>query len=146
VIFWVLMANLRLFPPERLNHTLVVLILFGGIVGSGQLMGDSTRRLGLAPETGRIAFFSYLMIVACQLPAILVSPLAGILIEKHKNFRIGTYGIYELIFLVYALMNAFFLMQILRMRPIKERPVGEIFRDVVNENLMKVRDIIASPP
>jgi MFS family permease len=146
LIFWVLMAHLKWFPPDRLNHTLIALALLGGIAGAGQAMGDSTRRFGLAPETGRVAFFSYLMIVSCQLPAIFASPLAGMLIEKHRNFRVGGYGIYEIIFLAYALMNIFFLVQFLRMGSVKERPVGEIFRDVVNENLMKVRDIIASPP
>jgi hypothetical protein len=35
---------------------------------------------------------------------------------------------------------------ILKMKPIKEKPVGEVFKDILTENLMKLRDLIASPP
>jgi len=146
LIFWIFMAHLKMFPPDRLNHVLVALCFFGGIAGGGQLMGDTTRRMGLAPETGKVAFYSYLLIVGGQLPAIIASPLAGVFIERHRGFVFHGYGIYEIIFLTYAVFNLFFLVQILWMKPIREKPVGEIFRDAMNENLMKVRDLIASPP
>ncbi|HOC03465.1 MAG TPA: hypothetical protein PKK91_08305, partial [bacterium] len=64
----------------------------------------------------------------------------------HKNFHIGSYGIYQIFFLSLAVLYLMILGLILKMKPIKEKPVGEIFRDVITENLMKLRDLIASPP
>ncbi|HXK45309.1 MAG TPA: hypothetical protein PL060_05075, partial [bacterium] len=59
---------------------------------------------------------------------------------------ISGYGIYQLIFLLIGILHIVFLGMILKMKPIKEKPVGEVFKDVVAENLMKLRDLIASPP
>ena len=73
-------------------------------------------------------------------------PITGPFIEAHKNFHIGSYGIYQIFFLSLAVLYIMILGLILKMKPIKEKPVGEIFRDVITENLMKLRDLIASPP
>ena len=145
-IYYLLMAHIHLFPAEGIKRALIFTSLVGGIAGGGQLMGDTTRRLMIAPEKNRVGFFSYLSVFGGQLPALIVPPITGPFIEAHKNFHIGSYGIYQIFFLSLAVLYIMILGLILKMKPIKEKPVGEIFRDVITENLMKLRDLIASPP
>ncbi|HQL64544.1 MAG: Major Facilitator Superfamily protein [candidate division TA06 bacterium ADurb.Bin131] len=145
-IYYLLMAHIHLFPAEGIKRALIFTSLVGGIAGGGQLMGDTTRRLMIAPEKNRVGFFSYLSVFGGQLPALIVPPITGPFIEAHKNFHIGSYGIYQIFFLSLAVLYLMILGLILKMKPIKEKPVGEIFRDVITENLMKLRDLIASPP
>lgn len=146
LIYCLFMAHIHLFPSEGIPKALIFISLVGGIAGGGQLMGDTTRRLMIAPEKNRVGFFSYMTIFGGQLPALIVPPVAGRFIEFHKNMHIGSYGIYQILFLLLSFFHIFFLVMILKMRPIKEKPVGEIFKDVITENLMKLRDLIASPP
>ncbi|MCM8764333.1 MAG: hypothetical protein NC830_03070, partial [Candidatus Omnitrophica bacterium] len=117
-----------------------------GIAGGGQLMGDTTRRFLIAPEKNRVAFFSYLVIFGGQLPALIIPPISGRFIESHRNFSFYGYGIYQLLFFLVGLFHIVLIAMILKMKPIKEKPVGEVFKDVVTENLMKLKDLIASPP
>ncbi len=69
-----------------------------------------------------------------------------ILFYIFDNFYIGTYGIYELLLLLIGVFHILLIGMILKMKPIKEKPVGEVFKEVINENLMKIRDVIARPP
>ncbi|HOL49083.1 MAG TPA: MFS transporter [bacterium] len=146
LIYCLLMAHIHKFPLQGIEQALIFISLIGGIAGGGQLMGDTTRRFLIAPAKKRVAFFSYLVIFGGQLPALIVPPISGRIIENYKHISISGYGIYQLIFLLIGILHIVFLGMILKMKPIKEKPVGEVFKDVVAENLMKLRDLIASPP
>ncbi|MCM8822190.1 MAG: MFS transporter [Candidatus Omnitrophica bacterium] len=146
-MLWCLMiAHVHLFPADGAKKALIFISLFGGIAGGGQLMGDTTRRFLIAPEKNRVAFFSYLVIFGGQLPALIIPPISGRIIESHRNISFYGYGIYQLLFLLVGLFHIVLIAMILKMKPIKEKPVGEVFKDVVTENLMKLRDLIANPP
>ncbi|MGC8804721.1 MAG: MFS transporter, partial [Candidatus Ratteibacteria bacterium] len=146
MLYSLLMAHIHKFPSQGMEQALIFISLIGGIAGGGQLMGDTTRRFLIAPEKNRVAFFSYLAIFGGQLPALIVPPISGKIIENYKNISIAGYGIYQLIYLLLAFFHIVFLVMILKMKPIKEKPVVEVFKDVLTENLMKLRDLIASPP
>ncbi|MCM8817675.1 MAG: MFS transporter [Candidatus Omnitrophica bacterium] len=146
MLYCFLIAHIHLFPAEGVEKALIFITLIGGIAGGGQLMGDTTRRFLIAPEKNRVAFFSYLVIFGGQLPALIVPPVSGNFIENHKNLYLGGYGIYNLLFLFIGICHIILVAMVLKMKPIKERPVGEIFKDVITENLIKLRDLIASPP
>ncbi|MCX7706132.1 MAG: MFS transporter, partial [bacterium] len=146
MLYCLLIAHIHFFPSENLQTALIFITLIGGIAGGGQLMGDTTRRFLIAPEKNRVAFFSYLVIFGGQLPALLVPPISGRFIESQRNFSFCGYGIYQLLFLFVGLCHILFIAMVLKMKPIKEKPVGEIFKDVVNENLIKLRDLIESSP
>ncbi len=146
LLYCLLMAHIHLFPVGGIERALVFISLVGGIAGGGQLMGDTTRRLMIAPEKNRVGFYSYMTIFGGQLPALIVPPITGRFIESHRDIHIGSYGIYQILFLVLCLFHIVFLVMILKMKPVKEKPVGEIFKDVITENLMKLRDLIAGPP
>lgn len=141
-----LIAHIHLFPSDNLKQALIFITLLGGIAAGGQLMGDTTRRFLISPEKNRVEFFSYLVIFGGQLPALIVPPISGRFIENHRNFSFAGYGIYQFLFLVIGIFHVVLLAMILQMKPIKEKPVKEVFKDVITENLMKLRDLIANPP
>ncbi len=145
MLYCLLIAHIHLFPSEGLRKALVFISIIGGVAAGGQLMGDTTRRFLIAPEKGRVAFYSYLVIFGGQLPALIMPPVSGRVIENYRNINIGGYGIYQILFLICAAIHIVLLAMILRMKPIKEKPVGEVFKDVIVENLNKLRDLIASP-
>lgn len=146
IIWCIMMTYVHKFPEGNIQKALILISLIGGIAGGGQLMGDTTRRFLIAPEKNRVEFFSYIVIFGGQLPALIVPPIAGRIIEHYRNLRIGDFGIYQLLFLILAVFHIVLLGMILKMKPIKEKPVGEVFKDILTENLMKLRDLIASPP
>lgn len=146
MIYCFLIAHIHLFPAEGIKKALIFITLIGGIAAGGQLMGDTTRRFLVAPEKNRVAFFSYIVIVGGHLPALIVPPISGRYIENHRDFYFYGYGIYHFLFLLVGFCHILLIAIVLKMKPIKEKPVGEIFKDVVTENLMKLRDLISQAP
>lgn len=141
-----LLAHVHLFNIDLIKHLLIFASFLGGIVFAGQLMGDTTRRMALAPERNKSSYFAYMLVFGAQLPAVIASPFAGFLLQKFRDFHSGIYGIYQIVMIFTGLFYFFLLYQILHMRPLKEKPVIELLKDSITESLMKVRDVISSAP
>jgi hypothetical protein len=144
-LYMMLLAYVKFFPVRYIRVILSGIAFLGGIASAGQLMGDTTRRMALAPESEKFSYFSYVMIFGAQFPAIIASPLAGFILERNRYRSLFGQGIYQMLFIFVGLLHLVFFYRILRMKPIRERPVDEILKDVISSGLMKVRDVIASP-
>jgi len=136
------LSHVHLIPFELMKKLLLVASFFGGVILAGQLMGDTTRRMALAPEENKSSYFAYMLVFGAQLPVIIASPLAGFVLERFKHFHSGIYGIYQIVMIISAFMYCLLLFHIMKMRPVKEKPVLEILRDTISENLMKLKDMI----
>ncbi|MCL5409016.1 MAG: MFS transporter [Candidatus Omnitrophica bacterium] len=145
-IFWFILANIVFFPKQYISIILIVLYFFSGISNAGYQMSVSTRRMSLAPQSEKISFYSNLMIWGEQFPVIISAPLAGFILQKNKNFTIGHYTIYPLLFIFTSFASMYLLFKVLQMESIKEKPLKEIFTEVISQNLLKFKDIITSPP
>ncbi|MCM8817676.1 MAG: MFS transporter [Candidatus Omnitrophica bacterium] len=146
VIHMILLAHIHIFPSFLIKNFLIVVSFLGGVVFAGQLMGDTTRRMALSPEKNKFSYFAYMLVFGAQLPAVIASPLSGLIIQKNRNFHLGLYGIYQIMLILTGLLYVLLLYQILEMKPLKEKPVIDLLKDSITESLMKVRDVIASPP
>ncbi|MCM8822189.1 MAG: MFS transporter [Candidatus Omnitrophica bacterium] len=140
------LAHIHLFSIQLIRKLLIFSSFFGGVVFAGQLMGDTTRRMALSPEKNKPSYFACMLVFGAQLPAVISSPLAGFLIQRNREFHSGIYGIYQFVMIATGLLYFVLLFNILQMKPLKERPIIELLRDSITESLMKVRDVIASPP
>ncbi|MCL4377615.1 MAG: MFS transporter [Actinobacteria bacterium] len=145
-VFWFILANLDFFPGQYISRILIVLYFFSGISNAGFLMAVTTRRMTLAPPSEKISFYSNLMIFGEQFPMIISSPLAGFILQRNKNFTIGQYTIYPLLFIFTGFAGMYLLFKVLKMEALEEKPLKEIFTEVISQNLLKFKDIITSPP
>lgn len=141
-----ILAHIHLFPVELIKIYAMACSFLGGVVFAGQLMGDTTRRMALAPQEKRSSYFACMLVLGAQAPLLVASPVSGFLIQRYRNFTIGCYGIYQVAILATMFFHLVLLWQIQKMHPIKEKPVMELLRNSLTEFLMKVRDAIASPP
>ncbi len=146
VIHMIFLAHIHVFPSFLIKNFLIFVSFLGGVVFAGQLMGDTTRRMALSPENNKFSYFAYMLVFGAQLPSVIASPLSGFIIQKNRNFNFGLYGIYQIMLIFTGLLYVLLLYQILQMRPLKERPVIDLLKDSITESLMKVRDVISSPP
>jgi len=145
-VFWFTLANLKSFNAQYLHLILNILYFCSGISNAGFQMAATTRRMILAPHTNRFSFYSHLMIYGEQLPVIIASPLAGFILEKNKNFVLGSYTIYPLLFIFIVIINIYLLFYIINMESLEEKPLKKIFTEVLSYNLLKFRNILSSPP
>ncbi len=146
ILHMLLLSHIHLFPFVFLRNILVLASFLGGVVFAGQLMGDTTRRMALSPEKNKFSYFAYMLVFGAQLPSIIASPVAGFLIQKNRDLQFGIYGIYQIIMITTGLFYVILLYQIFKMKPLKEKPVVELLKDSITESLMRIGDIIASPP
>ncbi len=140
------LMHIHLLPVDLVKMYAMVCSFLGGVVLAGQLMGDTTRRMALAPQERSFSYFAFMLVFGAQLPVLVASPVAGFLIQRYRHLRVGFYGIYQLVIFVTVFLYIVLLWQISRMRPLKEKPVMELLKNSLTESLMKIRDIIASPP
>ena len=145
-VFWLTLSQLKFIPKLYIPHLLIGLFFLSGISNAGYLMATSTRRMALAPVSKSFSFYSQLMIFGEQFPIIISSPLAGFIIQKNKYFSIGPYTIYPLLFIFTTFASVYLLFETMRMEPLKERALKEIFTEVIYHNLMRIKTIIAAPP
>ncbi|MCM8815158.1 MAG: MFS transporter, partial [Candidatus Omnitrophica bacterium] len=146
VLHMFFLAHIHLFSIQWMKSLLIMLSFLGGVAFSGQLMGDTTRRMTLSPEKNKLSYFAYVQVFGAQIPLVIASPLAGYLIQRNRGFHAGIYGIYQTVMIIAGLFYLVLLHTIIRMRPLKEKPILELLKDSMTEGLMKIRDIIASPP
>ncbi|HOK80308.1 MAG TPA: MFS transporter [bacterium] len=146
ILYLLLLSHIHLFPEPLMKKLLLFISFFGGVVFAGQLMGDTTRRMALCPEQNKSSYFAYMLVFGAQLPLIVASPLSGFILERYRNFQSGLYGIYQTIMILTMFLHLLLLYQIFQMRPLKEKPIVEILKYDITESLMKLRDVIASPP
>ncbi|MCX7705261.1 MAG: MFS transporter [bacterium] len=146
VLHMFFLAHIHLFQFNVMKNLLLFASFLGGVVFAGQLMGDTTRRMALSPEDNKSSYFAFMLVFGAQLPAVIASPLAGFLIQRNRNFHLGIYGIYQIFMILTGLLYCLLMYQILQMKPLKERSVMDLLKDSITESLMKVRDIITSPP
>jgi len=146
VLHLLLLSHVHLFPDQWLKKFLLFISFFGGVVFAGQLMGDTTRRMALCPQQNKSSYFAYMLVFGAQVPLIVASPLSGFVLQRYRDFQSGFYGIYQSVMLLTGFLYLFLLYQILQMRPVKEKPVMELLKYDITESLLKLRDVIASPP
>jgi len=145
-LYWMTFCRITTIPAPHLPHVLTGLYFISGIVSAGQDMAKTTRRMTLAPAGTKFSWLGYAWTVDTQVPALIAAPLGGFILQKNSHLLVGSLGIYQILFLGAAVIHLLLLLVILAMKPLKERPLGEIMKETVSGGLLKFRDFVVSPP
>ncbi|MFA5645693.1 MAG: MFS transporter [Candidatus Ratteibacteria bacterium] len=144
-LFWFVLCNLRLFPSHYLREILIGLYFLSGLGSGGQELALTTRRMVLAPGEELVPYLAYFLILGGNVPAILFPLLGGAVLQRFSSFAIGGIGIYQLLFFLVGVADIFLLFYITKMPRLKEASLKRVFRDLVNDGLMKFHEVLVSP-